>query len=41
MKDGTMGNAQNCDNGADNLTDSVDCVENVGSSCQSTDLLSS
>jgi hypothetical protein len=29
MKDRTMGNAQNCDNGADNLTD---CLGNVGSS---------
>jgi hypothetical protein len=29
MKDRAMGNAQNCDNGADNLTD---CLDNVGSS---------
>jgi hypothetical protein len=26
-----MGKAQNCDNGADNLTDSADCLDNVGS----------
>jgi hypothetical protein len=31
MKDRTMGNAQNCGNGADNLTDSADCLDNVGS----------
>jgi hypothetical protein len=32
MKDRRMGNAQNCDNGADNLTDTADCLDNVGSS---------
>jgi hypothetical protein len=29
MKDRTMGNAQNCGNGADNLTDWLDNVESL------------
>jgi hypothetical protein len=31
MKVRRIGKAQNCDNGAGNLTDKADCLDNVGS----------